>query len=230
MFLEETHHKGRFKKQEDSSSSCREMINQNAESDNSDSDTATDVEMISLSDGVSNGLAENTLPLTNQIADSDVDSQSDVTTIPDSDTDLLLGTDVGVAHRARRDWVRRKIDQIRTFDLGSCAKKFLRLQRRQCLECCWCCFDNPDDNATKPQQEKDPSNSPLLIMKRIANKFLLSVWRILCLLKDRRVLLSIFLYSCLGSTTAINNEVSRSYDYTSCVVKCFFLFHSFSPF
>ena len=187
------------------------MTSQNAESDGSDSD-ATDVEMISLSSDISNELTEKVDLLTNHIADSDLDSESDATTMPDSDTELLLGTDVGVACRTRHGWTRRKIEEIRTFDFASCASRFFHRQERQCLECCWCCFPNPDKSAVKTQWCKDLSKSPFQTLKRIAKKTFLSFRRILCLLKDRRVLLAIFLYSCLGSTTAINNEVGISDD------------------
>ena len=43
---------------------------------------------------------------------------------------------------------RRKIEELRTFDLASYVKKFFHHQQHQCLECCWCCFGSPDESAT----------------------------------------------------------------------------------
>ena len=151
------------------------------------SDIDTDIEMESLT-------SESESELTNQMIESDVDSQSDAFT---SDNELLLNGDIHVHRHYKDHYIKRTIQRINPITLG---RNIIRTQKEQCILCFWCC-----------QGQQRPCTRQRTIevnqLHRTLFKKLKWVAKAIC---TRSVLISIILYALMGCLGLIIQEVRVS--------------------
>ena len=198
-------HKGRFSQLSVQQRSRHSLSSERDVADFAESDT-TDVEMVSLSSDVV--LAE-TEQLTNHIAESDIDSQSgsNDSIVSDSDADLLLRTeDMGVACKTGHGQPKKWIRSLRKFDLGGCINRFIHHQQQQWLECCWCCVCT-GGNCVRQQTNLTSYKDCLQVIYQIILCVVRGSKRMLKLIRDRRVFLSITLYVTFGTLSLASQEV-----------------------
>ena len=211
LFLEENHRRGGGSLKETPSPSHLELNNQNTENDNTVTD-ALDTEVKPFSCDVGRTVPVEVELLAHHIAEADIDSTSNVTA--DSDTALLLSRDAGMECKGGHGWIKEWIEQLKAVDLISCARRFFVHQWKQCLECCWCCV-NPEDHSCQEISHARTNRSSQLSARawswKMCRAALRNIKKIMALIADRSVFLSIFLYATLGTLEIITNEVQSMF-------------------
>ena len=151
-------------------------------------DSDTDVEMVSLT-------SENEMS-------SETDDNDDLMETDMSDTCALLESDPKKVSIQQHSNQRLGIlSRLKSIDYLLPFKHFCKMQKEQCIQCCYCCLQSKKAGAMNLSTE-----SVRELLRKIKKKVLM----MLKLMWDRRVILMVVSYGFVGGVTILSNEVSLS--------------------